>query len=125
MIVGYERDKHFSDIQEWAGDVRLDPNLLGSGLVDEGVCCCFVDGIGSTKAVLLYGLRTNPKVSVVKRYRSVLRIGRQIIEAAMAAGYTHGVATTSRSDVGRTLRSFGMKPCGDQLMMGVLHVGSR
>lgn len=119
QVVVYEPEAHFSEISSW--DVPLIPELLGSGLVIPGICCGFVDGIGSTKTAFFYGLRANPELPTIARSRSILKLGARLIEAAKSAGFVRGLTATSHEGVEHFwMARRGFKRDGTNVLMGVL-----
>lgn len=96
----YEFKKHFDMINSWGQP--LDPKELGTGLVIPDLCCCFLDGIGQTNAVFVYGWRCNLKRSTFERIEGGVHVRNRLLDAATANGYKYGLTSTSNPVVKRS-----------------------
>lgn len=115
----YEHARHFDEVASWA-EHPLDPATLGSGLVVPGVCCIFVDGIGSTRTALFYNCFTNPRLSAFKRTRALLMLIRKLTSATKASGFTSAVTCTRNPVVEHWFRRQGFTCNGERALAGAL-----
>jgi hypothetical protein len=116
----YDREKHFAEIASWS-PYPIDPETLGHGLVVPGVCCIFVDGVGSTRTALFYACFANARQPAVTRTRALLELARRLIAAAKTAGFTSVITSTKNPTVEHFwTRRHALRPNGEQVLAGVL-----
>lgn len=115
----FDPKRHLEEYLSWGLPVSAD--LLGAGLIIPGKAAGFIDGIGYTKAVYIYGLRANPQIAVVARMRASMRLVEAGIKAARDSGYSYGVLSTSNASVWKVFaKRLGFVGTSDGMMEGTL-----
>ena len=115
----WDPSRHLTAYQSYGQFVK--PELLGAGLVIPGKAIGFIDGIGHTKSVYIYGLRANPQLPAVSRMKATMALVEAGIRAAKEAGYSYGVLSTSNPSIlGLFSKRLGFTVTGDSMMEGEL-----